>query len=222
MPAGSARPCGPRQDEGEKVQVIGVWDGPEEARRVGEEIETHPAPRRSPRRRRHPRPRPVPDPRVRGALHRHRPALPDRRRLPLLRARRDPRRPRLPPPHRPARRRPRLRADRQHAQARPRRQGGRDHPRATRARRSSRCSIAAAQILDTRRADARRPAAASATSSPTSPAGGTMADELPHPELARIMLDESGYTAMLQADRSRRERRPARKSRRARPRDGGI
>src|SRR3546814_7014320 len=27
-------------DTGEKVQVIGVWDGPEEARRVGEEIET--------------------------------------------------------------------------------------------------------------------------------------------------------------------------------------
>ena len=27
-------------DEGEKVKVIGVWDGPEEARRVGEEIET--------------------------------------------------------------------------------------------------------------------------------------------------------------------------------------
>ncbi|HTU11799.1 MAG TPA: UvrD-helicase domain-containing protein [Allosphingosinicella sp.] len=27
-------------DEGEKVQVIGVWDGPEEARRVGEELET--------------------------------------------------------------------------------------------------------------------------------------------------------------------------------------
>jgi len=27
------------QDEGEKVRVIGVWDGPEEARRVGEEIE---------------------------------------------------------------------------------------------------------------------------------------------------------------------------------------
>jgi len=26
-------------DEGEKVQVVGVWDGPEEARRVGEEIE---------------------------------------------------------------------------------------------------------------------------------------------------------------------------------------
>ena len=27
------------KDEGEKVQVIGVWDGPEEARRVGEELE---------------------------------------------------------------------------------------------------------------------------------------------------------------------------------------
>jgi DNA helicase-2/ATP-dependent DNA helicase PcrA len=30
----------------------------------------------------------------------------------------------------------------------------------------------------------------------------TMAAELPHAELTRIMLDESGYTAMLQADRS--------------------
>nr|WP_283937572.1 UvrD-helicase domain-containing protein [Sphingomonas hankyongi] len=29
-----------------------------------------------------------------------------------------------------------------------------------------------------------------------------MASSLPHPELARIVLDESGYTAMLQADRS--------------------
>jgi DNA helicase-2/ATP-dependent DNA helicase PcrA len=29
-----------------------------------------------------------------------------------------------------------------------------------------------------------------------------MADTLPHPELARIVLEESGYTAMLQADRS--------------------
>jgi DNA helicase-2/ATP-dependent DNA helicase PcrA len=28
------------QDQGEKVSVIGVWDGPEEARRIGEEIET--------------------------------------------------------------------------------------------------------------------------------------------------------------------------------------
>ncbi|WP_300973932.1 ATP-dependent helicase [Sphingomonas sp. LHG3406-1] len=30
-------------DAGEKVRVIGVWDGPEEARRVGEELETHQA-----------------------------------------------------------------------------------------------------------------------------------------------------------------------------------
>src|SRR4029453_12040873 len=29
-----------------------------------------------------------------------------------------------------------------------------------------------------------------------------MAGEIPHPELARILLDESGYTAMLQAERS--------------------
>jgi DNA helicase II / ATP-dependent DNA helicase PcrA len=28
-------------DKGEKVSVIGVWDGPEEARRIGEEIERH-------------------------------------------------------------------------------------------------------------------------------------------------------------------------------------
>src|SRR5690606_18737457 len=29
-----------QESEGEKLRVIGVWDGPEEARRVGEEIET--------------------------------------------------------------------------------------------------------------------------------------------------------------------------------------
>jgi ATP-dependent DNA helicase UvrD/PcrA len=29
------------EDDGEKVKIIGVWDGPEEARRVGEEIEAH-------------------------------------------------------------------------------------------------------------------------------------------------------------------------------------
>ena len=28
-------------NEGDRVKVIGVWDGPEEARRIGEEIETH-------------------------------------------------------------------------------------------------------------------------------------------------------------------------------------
>ena len=114
--------------DGEKVRVIGVWDGPEEARRVGEETESRMRSGGQPRRRRDPRPRPVPDPRVRGALHRDRPALSDHRRLPLLRARRDPRRDRLSPPDRSAGRRPRVRADRQSAQARPRRQGGRDDP----------------------------------------------------------------------------------------------
>ena len=32
--------------------------------------------------------------------------------------------------------------------------------------------------------------------------GGTAGSTLPHPEMARIILEESGYTAMLQADRS--------------------
>ena len=41
MPAASARRCGPSVDAGDQVKVIGVWDGPEEARRVGEEIEGH-------------------------------------------------------------------------------------------------------------------------------------------------------------------------------------
>ena len=31
------------RNEGERVKVVGVWDGPEEARRVGEEIESHEA-----------------------------------------------------------------------------------------------------------------------------------------------------------------------------------
>ena len=117
------------RNDGDRVKVIGVWDGPEEARRVGEEVERHAPRRRQPRRLRHPRPRPVPDARVRGALHRDRPRLPDHRRLPLLRARRDPRRARLPPPDRAAQRRPRLRTHRQHAQARPRRQGRAADPR---------------------------------------------------------------------------------------------
>jgi DNA helicase-2/ATP-dependent DNA helicase PcrA len=77
-------------DAGEKVKVIGVWDGPEEARRVGEEMESHQI-----------RGGKLSDvailvraqfqtSRVRRALHLHRPALSDRRRLPILRARRDP------------------------------------------------------------------------------------------------------------------------------------
>jgi DNA helicase-2/ATP-dependent DNA helicase PcrA len=40
-------------------------------------------------------------------------------------------------------------------------------------------------------------------------------------ELVRQVLDESGYTDALQAEK-RRERRPARKPRRTGPRDGGI
>ncbi|MBX3562203.1 MAG: UvrD-helicase domain-containing protein [Sphingomonas sp.] len=62
-------------------------------------------------------------------------------------------------------------------------------------------SLAAAQILDT---DELTPAARRSL-------GNLVGDfarwrgkleELPHPELARLVLDESGYTAMLQADRS--------------------
>ena len=37
--AGSARRCGPRRASGEKVRLIGHWDGEEEARWIGEEIE---------------------------------------------------------------------------------------------------------------------------------------------------------------------------------------
>ena len=50
----------------------------------------------------------------------------------------------------------------------------------------------------------------------------SQAATLPHPELARIMLDESGYTAVLARRAQRRIRRPPRKPRRARARDGGI
>ena len=46
MPAGSARRLWTDAGEGEKVHVIGIWDGPEEARRVGEELESAHAPRR--------------------------------------------------------------------------------------------------------------------------------------------------------------------------------
>jgi DNA helicase-2/ATP-dependent DNA helicase PcrA len=53
---------------GDKVRVIGVWDGPEEARRVGEEIER--LEREGARSTgRHPGARAVPDPRVRRPVH---------------------------------------------------------------------------------------------------------------------------------------------------------
>ena len=90
--------CGPTPAMARRCALIGVWDGPEEARRVGEEAEAHMRTRRLARRHRHPRPRPVPDPRIRRAIHRDRPALPDHRRFSLLRARRDPRRDRLSAP----------------------------------------------------------------------------------------------------------------------------
>jgi DNA helicase-2/ATP-dependent DNA helicase PcrA len=100
--------------QGEQVSVIGVWDGPEEARRVGDEIE------RIQRRggkldsvailvRAQFQTRELGRP-----LHRDRPALPHRRRLSALRARRNPRRARyLRVIAQPADD-PRLRAHRQH------------------------------------------------------------------------------------------------------------
>jgi DNA helicase-2/ATP-dependent DNA helicase PcrA len=44
--------------------------------------------------------------------------------------------------------------------------------------------------------------AGAVASAPAGDGGGPSAAPLPHPELARIVLEESGYTAMLQADRS--------------------
>ena len=66
---------------GEKVSVIGVWDGPEEARLVGRAAGGLATPGRDAGRCRDPGARRVPDARVRGSFHRDRAALPDRRRL---------------------------------------------------------------------------------------------------------------------------------------------
>ena len=84
-------------------------------------------------------------------------------------------------------------------------------------------SVAAAQILDTDELTgaARRslgnlvgdfarwrallnssPAFAEEGDQPQTGGGSSSQTSLPHPELARLILDESGYTAMLQADRS--------------------
>jgi DNA helicase-2/ATP-dependent DNA helicase PcrA len=74
-------------------------------------------------------------------------------------------------------------------------------------------SVAAAEIVETdeltgaaRRSLARLMADFARWRSLLRPAaaadGGTPEGGLPHPELARLVLDESGYTAMLQADRS--------------------
>jgi DNA helicase-2/ATP-dependent DNA helicase PcrA len=70
-------------NEGDRVRVIGVWDGPEEAedrRRDRNPV----ASRRLARRLRDTRPRPVPDSRIRRAVHCDRPGLSDRWRFPLL------------------------------------------------------------------------------------------------------------------------------------------
>ncbi len=117
------------RNSGDRVKVVGVWDGPEEARLTGDSIDRLHREGAIAQRHGDPRPRPVPDARVRGPLHHHRHAVQDRRRFPLLRARRGPRRDRLPARRRPARRRPRLRTHRQHAQARARRQGAAGAPR---------------------------------------------------------------------------------------------
>ena len=124
---------------GDKVRVVGVWDGPEEARRVGEEIET--VQRRGGRidqvailvraqfQTREFEDRFIaiglPYRIVGGFRFYERAEIRDA--LAYLRD------------HRPARRRPRLRADRQHAQARPRRQGGGQDPLAGPGRRACRC-----------------------------------------------------------------------------------
>jgi superfamily I DNA/RNA helicase len=83
--------------DGEKVRLIGHWDGEEEARWIGERTggagprhPRHPADRTGPVR--HPRPRRPPDARLRGPLPDHRPALPRDRRPALLRAPGNPRR----------------------------------------------------------------------------------------------------------------------------------
>ena len=88
--------------------------------------------------------------------------------------------------------------------------------------RACRLPTAAAQILDTRRADRARRAARSAIWSAISPAGAPRLDELPHPELARLVLDESGYTAMLQADRSAESAGRLENLAELDPGDGGI
>ncbi len=97
---------------GEKLRLIGHWDGEEEARWIGEEIEAIQSrpPRRQnqPQRHGHPRARLPPDARLRGSFPDHRSALPRHRRAALLRAAGNPRRHGLFPPRRQPRRRPRL------------------------------------------------------------------------------------------------------------------
>ena len=101
----------------------------------------------------------------------------------------------------PARRRPRLRTHRQRPQARPRRQGGRQGPPA-RPRRGHPAHHRRRAHPRHRRADPPGAPRARQSRRRHRPLARPWASALPHPELARIILDESGYTAMLQADRT--------------------
>ena len=83
MKAGWARRCAPTTNDGDKVIVRSHWDGDEEARAIGDDIESCSA-GRQPQRHGHPGARLLPDARLRRPLHHARPALPRDRRPALL------------------------------------------------------------------------------------------------------------------------------------------
>ena len=72
------------RDEGDTVVVRGHWDGDEEARAIGDDIEKPAAKGRAAQRHGHSRPRLLPDARLRRPLHHPGPALPRGRRPALL------------------------------------------------------------------------------------------------------------------------------------------
>jgi len=187
-------------DMGEKVRVLGVWDGPEEARRVGEEIENHVSKHgslndvailvRAQHQTREFEERFISiglDYQIVGGFRFYERAE-IRDAIAYLRL-----------VHQPA---DDLAFDRIVNQ--PKRGLG-DKALATIhqfARRTDQSLLlAAAQILDS---DELRPAARNALARFVADIARwrQMAANLPAPELARILLDESGYTAMLQADKS--------------------
>ena len=102
----------------------------------------------------------------------------------------------------PAGRRPGLRADRQPAAARHRRQHAAQPARAPPARPRPACSRPRAALVPDRRAAGPRPQRAAPSCSPPSTAGAASCATRPPRELAEIVLEEFGYTAMWQADRS--------------------
>ncbi len=207
--------------EGEKVRVLGVWDGPEEARRVGEEIESCQRARQEPRRHRHPGPRAAPDPRVRRPLHHHRPAAQaswagcastsgSRSATPS-------------PICASSRSRPTTSPSNAIVNTPKRGLGDKAVQKVHQLARAEGVplTVAAARILDTDElTGAARRALGNLVGDMARWRG--MASELPHPELARQILDESGYTALWQSRAIGRGRRPAGEPHRARPRDGGV